>query len=127
MPSSSPLTTIHQPNRSYTSPMMDMELRGNLSHMVDRFSSPDERLLSGVASAFYGDKGATSHMFNKPIVTSASALPMPMQYGGRPTNVVSYNRPQQQQTQQQAAVETDLQDKKGNKRKKASKTGSERF
>ncbi|XP_063920414.1 uncharacterized protein LOC135135318 [Zophobas morio] len=57
-------------------------LRGNianLSHIVDRYNN-DERMLSGLqssASQYYGDKGLGGpHMFNKPISTSASGLPI---------------------------------------------------
>ncbi|RZC33460.1 uncharacterized protein BDFB_003721, partial [Asbolus verrucosus] len=57
-------------------------LRGNianLSHIVDRYNN-DERMLSSLqppASQYYGDKGlGAPHMFNKPISTSSSGLPI---------------------------------------------------
>lgn len=57
-------------------------LRGNianLSHIVDRYNN-DERMLTGLQPApsqYYSDKGlGGSHMFNKPICTSSSGLPI---------------------------------------------------
>lgn len=50
----------------------------NLSHIVDRFGN-DDCIITGLQSSasYYSDKGlGTSHMFNKPISTSTSGLPM---------------------------------------------------
>jgi hypothetical protein len=72
------------PRPTYTHLDMDqpLGLRGNianLSHIVDRYNN-DERMLSGLqpaASQYYGDKGLGGpHMFNKPICTSSSGLPI---------------------------------------------------
>ncbi|EFA00137.2 uncharacterized protein dikar [Tribolium castaneum] len=69
-------------------------LRGNianLSHIVDRYNN-DERMLTGLqpaASQYYGDKGLGGpHMFNKPICTSSSGLPI----FNQPNMIQSYNQ-----------------------------------
>nr|CAI5862232.1 unnamed protein product [Callosobruchus analis] len=98
-----------------------------LAHIVDRLSG-EERLMAGTAG---------SHMFNKAIATSASALPifsqgggivagMQSYQGGQSTATTMYNRQmaelmqqQQQQTEQQKST---VQEKKS-KRKKSSKSG----
>ncbi|CAH1957033.1 unnamed protein product [Acanthoscelides obtectus] len=117
-----------------------------LAHIVDRLSG-EERLMAGLqtSSSFYTDKGlgtTGSHMFNKPISTSASALPIFSQSGGmvagmqsygqagQSTATTMYNRQmaelmqqQQQQQQQQNEQQKVVQEKKS-KRKKSNKSAT---
>ncbi|VEN56376.1 unnamed protein product [Callosobruchus maculatus] len=99
-----------------------------LAHIVDRLSG-EERLMAGTAG---------SHIFNKPIATSASALPIFSQggsivagmqsyaQGGQSTATTMYNRQMaelmQQQQQQSEQQKPNVQEKKS-KRKKSSKSG----
>lgn len=73
------------PRPTYNTPAIDVEQplglgrnMSSFSHLVDRYSN-DERLLAGLqsSSTFYTDKGlGTSQLFNKPISTNTSTLPM---------------------------------------------------
>ncbi|RZC39452.1 Bromodomain and/or DUF1421 domain containing protein, partial [Asbolus verrucosus] len=76
-------------------------LRGNianLSHIVDRYNN-EERMLSSLqppASQYYRDKGlGAPHMFNKPISTSSSGLPICNQFN---MGMQSYNQNMQATT-----------------------------
>nr|XP_023016568.1 serine/arginine repetitive matrix protein 2-like isoform X2 [Leptinotarsa decemlineata] len=115
-------------------------LTQSLSHMVD------ERLMAGLqnAGSFYTDKGlgsSAAHIFNKPISTSASALPIFSQsnmaaamqsYGQnvQGTTTSMYNR-QMTELQNAAVMQNDLktgqqmqaQEKKSKKRKSSKNVG----
>ncbi|KAG5892917.1 hypothetical protein JTB14_006232 [Gonioctena quinquepunctata] len=107
----------------------------SLSHIVDRFGS-EERMMAGLQQntpSYYSDKGlGTAHIFNKPISTSASALPIFSQsnmaamqsysQNVQATTTSMYNR-QMSELQNAAVMQNDLkasqqvQEKKSKKRK----------